>query len=210
MRSTRRQPRTIRSTLLAVRPGDREQPLFGLRRSDAGQRADFRIRQLAAGERARPAGAACRAASATQRARGRRGIEAERHVSHAAHERKPLASRARVEFSDEIEECAVAASRCAARSRSSSPSDPTPRRSSGGLGNRSDSDIRRGVHRRVSFHLCADSTPRIFEALRATRMCDRRGCPEVSRCTALGHLETSTCRWAGIRRRLCQARCARV
>ena len=143
-------------------PADSEQPLFGLRRSDAGQRADFRIRQLAAGERA-----------GQQRQRAERQRDANALAGGAGIEadapRQPRGARteavgpaaARVEFSDEIEEVRRRGVQMRRQVRDL-VAEAIQRLdgASGGLGYRSDADTRGRVHRRVSLHLCADSIPR--------------------------------------------------
>ena len=120
-----RQPRTMRSTCSrGAGAAHRQQPLLGLRRGHAGQRAHLGVRELAAGERLRQPRQRRRARARPGRARGPRpGRDPTRQVSQAAHERKPLfqpprASNSRMRSSRR----AVAASRCADSSAISSPS----------------------------------------------------------------------------------------
>ena len=169
-------------------PADSEQPLLGLRRSDAGQCADFGIRQLAAGERA-----------GQQRERAERQRDANALAGGAGIQadapRQPRGARteavgpaaARVEFSDEIEEVRRRGVQMRGQLRDLvAEAIQRVDGANGGLDNRSDADTRGSVHRRVLSHLCADSTPRFSRALRATRMRDRRVVPKFRDAGALG------------------------
>src|SRR5437016_1545807 len=142
------------------RPADLEQPLFGLRRGHASERADLRVRQLTAGQRS---------------GQQRQHAERPRHAN-------PLAGGARVEPDAPRQPRGAGAEAVAPAAAEVEVADEIEQPSGRGvvMGGQLGDVIAKAlelwsVHRRVSPVICcADSTPGFSTAPRDARTRDRR------------------------------------